>query len=444
MASTISAQEKPNFIVYLSDDLGYKDVSVYGAKVVKTPVLQKLSEEGMTFNNAFVASPSCAPSRAALLTGLMPARNGAEVNHAFPSEGIPYLIENLKSEGYKVFAFGKVAHYRGNEKCGFDFHNDEQVNLYKNISKYFDSNNVNTPVCIFVGDRRPHVSWTKKMDYDPEKVDLPPYFIDTKETREHRSRYYTDVTGMDNEMGQVFEYLNGKLGENTMTLFTSDHGAQWPFGKWNLYEAGIRTPLIVKWPGKIQAGSQTDAMVSWIDILPTLLDISGIKVSNHLDGKSFASILSGKKNQFRKVIYSTHTGDDKFNVYPMRSIRTDRYKLIINLEPNAYHTNHSDIFRKDGAGAYWDSWYDEAENDVKAANIIQHYFVRPEMEFYDIVNDPNEQENLIENPIYKKRIDKLCKQLLNWMEEQGDEKKIYKKVYPITGPKPNAETIKNY
>jgi len=437
----LEAQQKPNMIVYLADDLGYLDVSVYGADVVQTPVLEKLSQEGMIFDNAFIASPSCAPSRAALLTGLMPARNGAEVNHAFPKPDIPYLIGKLKDAGYAVFAFGKVAHYEGNEKCGFDFHHDEQVNLYENISGYFDSTQVGGPVCIFVGDRRPHVQWTEQMAYEPAKVDLPPYFIDTEPTREHRARYYTDVTGMDSEMGQVLEYFDQKWGENIITLFTSDHGAQWPFGKWNLYDAGIRTPLIVKWPGKIVPSSRTQAMVSWVDILPTLLDISGAQIPDQLDGKSFLSVLQGETDHFRDLIFTTHTGDGDFNVYPMRSVRNERYKLILNQVPNAYHTNHSDIHRKDGAGAFWDSWDEEAAHNPMAEAVVKRYFIRPAVEFYDLTNDPNEQYNLVGDTAFEPLIEKMKKQLANWMEEQGDKQEIYKTPYYFPGPKPDSEEI---
>lgn len=435
------AQQQPNMIVYLSDDLGYLDVSVYGADVVRTPILEKLSAEGMTFDNAFVASPSCAPSRAVLLTGLMPARNGAETNHAFPKPDILYLIGHLKEAGYSVFAFGKVAHYEGNEKCGFDFHHDEQVHLYENISKYFDSTQVEGPVCIFVGDRRPHVAWTDQMDYDPEKVDLPPYFINTKTTREHRARYYTDVSGMDSEMGQVLGYLDDMLGKNTLTLFTSDHGAQWPFGKWNLYDAGIRTPLIVTWPGKIQPGTRTKAMVSWVDILPTLLDVSGAEVPDELDGKSFLKVLQGEAEEFRKEIFTTHSGDGNFNVYPVRSIRNQRYKLIVNLAPEAYHTNHSDILRKDGSGAYWDSWDERAAVDPWAASVVQRYFIRPAVEFYDLANDPNEQHNLAAEAAYQPLVAKMTKQLNDWMAEQGDRQELYKEPYYFPGPKPDGKTI---
>ncbi|MEM6633998.1 MAG: sulfatase, partial [Bacteroidota bacterium] len=401
------------------------------------------SEEGMTFNNAFVSSPSCAPSRASLLTGLMPARNGAETNHSFPQKGIPYLVENFKDAGYRVLAFGKVAHYKGNVKCGFHFHHDKQVNLYQNVQAYFDSAAVDGPICIFIGDRRPHVPWIDTIIYETEKVDLPPYFIDTPATREHRAQYYTDVTGLDKEMGQVLQLVENELGENVLTVFTSDHGAQWPFGKWNLYDAGIRTPLIVRWPGKIESGTQTEAMVSWVDILPTLLDIVGAPLPQDLDGKSFQSVLLGKQTSFREEIFTTHTGDGKFNIYPMRSIRTERYKLIHNLESGAYHTNHSDLLRKPGAGKYWDSWDSAAKEDPKAQSIVEAYYIRPEWEFFDLSVDEHEQRNEIHNSAYQEIIVRMRTQLEQWLHSQGDTQKPHRKPYPTAGPKPNKTFVKD-
>ena len=438
----IQAQSnKPNIVIYLADDLGYLDIASSGAEVVQTPVLQKLSNEGMTFNNAFVASPSCAPSRAALLTGLMPAANGAETNHSYPKQDIPYLIDQIKKSGYKVLAFGKVAHYGGAKYCGFDFHHDEQVNLYNNIKGYLDTTEIDQPICLFVGDRRPHVRWTEEMIYDPADVDLPANFVDTRATREHRAMYYTDITDLDREMGHVLHYFEQKYGENTLTLFTSDHGAQWPFGKWNLYDTGIRTPLIVKWPGQVPEMSRTDAMVSWIDILPTVLDVIGSKLPKNLDGKSFKDVLLSNQQDFREEIYTTHTGDGKFNIYPMRSVRTDRYKLILNTTPDAYHTNHSDLLRNPRAGEYWNSWYEVAKADPHAASIIDKYYIRPKMEFYDLLNDPEEQVNLIDGPAYQEIVADLQTKLTAWMKTQDDDGLPHREPYPISGPIPDRKLI---
>ncbi|WP_299556386.1 sulfatase [Seonamhaeicola sp.] len=439
-------QNPPNIIIYLADDLGWKDVGFNGTKVVKTPNLDQLARDGMVFDNAFIASPACAPSRAALLTGLMPARNGAEANHTYPKPNIEVLTRPLQKNGYKIYAFGKVAHGKMNNQCGWDFYNKQPVNLDKNVKEFFAETNVDGPVCVMIGDRRPHVAWTNENIYNPDKVDLPDYFIDTKETREHRARYYSDITGFDETMGKNLTFLEEILGENTITLITSDHGGQWPFGKWNLYDDGIRTPLVVKWKGKIPEGKRTKAMVSWIDILPTLLDLTNSEIPGLLDGESFSKALIGKSDAFRNEIFTTHSGDGVFNVYPIRSVRTKRYKYIKNLLPDYYHTNHSDLLRKDGAGAYWDSWDEAAKSDKQAVGIISKYYQRPAEEFYDLKNDPNEQRNLIDDKRFQTEINNMKKMLTEWMLKQGDRETVFKTPYPLSEPKPDRiriEELKN-
>ena len=432
---------KPNVIMYLADDLGWKDIGFNDAKVVKTPYLDKLASEGIFFKNAYVASPACAPSRAALLTGLMPARNGAENNHTYPKEGINLLTKKLQQNGYKIYGFGKISHGKMNGECGFDFYHKQLINLEENIKDFFSNTTINGPICIIVGDRRPHVPWTEKIIYNPDKVDLPEYFIDTQETREHRARYYSDITGFDKSLGNILEFLEGELGENTITIMSSDHGAQWPFGKWNLYDDGIRTPLVVKWPKKIMANTTSNAMVSWIDILPTILDITGSGVVFDIDGRSFLEVLMGKTENFRDEIFTTHTGDGVFNIYPIRSIRTKRYKYIRNLLPDCYHTNHSDLLRKDGAGAYWDSWYKSSKQNIKSEKIILSYHTRPKEEFYDILKDPNEQNNLITNKSLTKEIRKLSEKLDQWIEKQNDQEIVIYSPYPITEELPHKKKI---
>ncbi len=432
---------KPNIIIYLADDLGWKDVGFNDAKVVKTPNLNKLASEGIFLKNAFVASPTCAPSRAALLTGLMPARNGAENNHTYPKEGINLLTSNLQQNGYKIYAFGKVAHGRMNANCGFDFYHKQSINLEKNIKDFFFKTDVDSPICVIIGDRRPHVPWTDKIIYDTEKVDLPPYFIDTPETRENRARYYSDITGFDKSLGKILEFLDIKLGKNTITIMTSDHGGQWPFGKWNLYDDGIRTPLIIKWPKKILANSISDAMVSWVDIFPTILDLTRSKSQENIDGKSFLKVLMGKSENFRDEIFTTHSGDGVFNIYPIRSVRTKRYKYIRNLLSDCYHTNHSDLLRKDGAGGYWNSWDESSKQNIKSENLILKYHIRPKEEFYDLLLDPNEQNNLITCKSLSKEIIKMSKKLDKWMEKQNDQEIIIYSPYPISEGLPEKKKI---
>lgn len=432
----------PHLVIFLADDLGGLDTTVYGSTAVRTPNLERLAAMGMTFDNAFVASPACAPSRAALLTGLMPARNGAQANHTYPKAGVGFLTAALKRMGYEIASFGKVAHGADKPEYGFDHYSQPRVNLADHVTEYLAQRRSDAPLCLLVGDRRPHVPWTAENLYDSDEADLPPYFIDSDETREHRARYFSDITGLDEEVGKIMDIARKRLGENFIFVFSSDHGGQWPFGKWNLYEAGIRVPLIVAWQGKIEPRTRTEAMVSWVDILPTLIDLAGGKAPADTDGRSFAGVLTEQTPHHRSEIFTTHSGDGVFNVYPIRSIRTKRFKYILNLLPDHYHTNHSDILRKDGAGAYWDSWDRAAEIDPRAAEIVRRYYVRPAEELYDLQTDALEQNNLAAHPDYEKQRQELRAKLERWMESRQDRKTIFNDPYPASGPKPTAETVK--
>ena len=435
IAATALAQ--PNIVMFLADDHGRAECSVYGSSEVRTPMMASLAEEGLTFNNAFVASPACGPSRSALLSGLMPARNGAEGNHVRPRPETQIMVKQLKLAGYEVLAFGKVAHGNYGMMAGFDAIYPKKTGLAENVERILAERTSKKPLCLIVGDRRPHVPWTPEMVYDPMEVTLPAHFVDTPETREHWARYLTDITGMDDEMRRVDVAAERRFGNrNYLFIYTADHGGQWPFGKWNLYDSGINVPMLVRWPGKVKPGTRTDAMVSWIDIFPTLLDLVGGDIPPDIDGKSFADVLQGERTEHRDVIYTTHTGDKIMNVYPIRSVRTKRFKYIRNTHSDSYHSNHSDILRKDGAGAYWDSWDEAAKNDPRAAGVITKYYQRPAVEFFDLEKDPQELVNLAGNPEYKAQIAKMSAMLDDWMKVQGDTVRLDHETYPLSGPTP--------
>jgi len=438
LAASLHATTLPNIVVFISDDLGRLDTSIHGSKDVRTPTMDQLAAGGMTFDNAYVASPACCPSRFSLLTGLMPARHGAHPNHSKVKPGTKFLPPILKTMGYHIASFGKVAH--GNRDfAGLDFNSPRRTDMSKEVVKHFNATQIDAPICLLVGDRRPHVPWTKEMKYDPKTVNLPPFFIDTQETREHWARYLTDIERMDEEMGRVLEFAKEKFGDNFIFLFTSDHGGQWPFGKWNLYDYGTRVPLVVYWPGQIEAGVRTDAMVSWVDILPTLIDMAGGKSPDDIDGKSFAPVLLAKTKTHRDKIFTTNTGDKEMNIYPIRSVRIGKYKYIHNLRPGAYHTNHSDRLRTDGRGAYWDSWDEVAKTDPKAAAIIKRYYTRPEFEFFDLDKDPLELDNLAGNPKYKYELARLRAALSAWTTAQGDELLPHRDPYLTSSPIPDLK-----
>lgn len=438
-ATILSASDAklPNIVLLVSDDLGRLETTVYGSREVRTPTLERLAARGMVFDNAYVASPSCCPNRASLLTGLMPARHGAHPNHTFVKEGTTWLVPILKEMGYTVASFGKVQHGRRNFD-GCDYHHTEDEHTSQDLQRLIQSGKLGDgPVCLMVGDRRPHVPWIKEYIYDPDAITLPVTFIDTPQTREHWARYLSDITHMDAEMGRVLDLVEARFGADYICMFSSDHGGQWPFGKWNLYDSGARVPLLVSWPGKIPAASRTDAMVSWVDLIPTLIDLAGGSVPDDIDGKSFADVLLAKKDQHRDRIFTTHTGDTKYNIYPMRAVRAGNFKYIHNLCPDAYHSNHSDLLRRDGAGAYWDSWDDAAKSDPKAAATIRSYQSRPEFQLFDLEKDPLELHNLAYNPEYRDRLESLQSVLAEWTKSQGDDLKPHRDPYPLSEPLPD-------
>jgi uncharacterized sulfatase len=422
---------KPDVVIFLTDDQSQLDLSPYGDRVLRTPRMQQLADAGMTFTQAYVASPTCAPSRAALLTGLMPARNGAEPNHAKPRPEIRRWPSYFQELGYEVVAFGKVSHYQHTADYGFDYFAHDTFHDHAGIAEAAGflkkrSQKGAKPLCLFVGSNWPHVPWPENgAGYDPSQVPLPDGSVDTIATRAWRARYAAAVTKADDDLGTIMDAAHSCLGSNTLFLFSSDNGAQWPFAKWNCYEAGVKTPLIVVWLGVVKPGTRTSAMVSWVDLLPTLLEAAGGKAPKRIDGKSFLPVIQGKRSTHRNAIFTTHSGDGRFNVYPIRAMRIGQWKYIRNLHPEFAFTTHIDLPVNLGQREYFKTWEERADTDPAAAAIVRRYYARPEEELYDLGIDPNEQHNLAADPKCAARLRKMRAQLDNWLRDQGDQLKVY-------------------
>lgn len=429
-------QQQPDIVVYLADDLSAADLKIYGGTNIQTPSIDQLSADGMTFNQAFVASPSCAVSRAALLTGLMPARNGAEENHSYPRKGILRLPTILSNLGYQTAAFGKVAHLRSAPDYHFDTYDLKQniPDLQVTVREFLENRTDDRPLALFVGVSDPHVPWPSESTVDPGTMSMPPQLLDTPRTRVQRSRYLQEVINLDAYLGELRKLTEKHLSDDQLFIFSSDHGAQFPFGKWTLYDEGIRVPLIVAQKDEIEAGSRTNAMVSWIDILPTLIEFGGGKVPENLDGQSFASVLLGHDNESRDRIFTTHSGDLKMNVYLSRSVRTDRYKLIWNPHPEFAFTSYIDLLLRETSGDYFKQWTEAAKTDHKAKKVLARYYARPEYELFDLQKDPHELTNLAETPALTGVQLQLERELKAWIAEQGDELTVFHEPLMLDAP----------
>ena len=443
-----AAAERPDIVVFLTDDQSQTDLTPYGGDEFRTPNMQQLAESGMTFTSAYVASPTCAPSRGALLTGLMPARNGAEPNHAKPRAEIKKWPAYFQELGYEVVAFGKVSHYRHTAGYGFDYFAYDTFHDHRGIAAAVEflqeraSRVTRRPLCLMVGSNWPHVPWPEKdSSYDPGKLPLPVTSVDTPETRQWRARYAAAVTKADDDLGTIRAAASSFLGRNVIFLFSGDNGTQWPFAKWNCYEAGVRVPLIVSWPDRVKPGARTDAVVSWVDYLPTLLEAAGGKPPRDIDGKSFLRVLRGKSSAHRKEVFTTHAGDGNWNIYPIRSLRIGGWKYIRNLRPDLAFTTHIDLAGNLGQRDYFSTWEEAAKTQPAAATTVTRYHARPAEELYHLETDAAEQKNLAADPRYSSRLKEMRRKVDKWMRSQGDTGRIYGEPRPLSDPDsfgPNA------
>tara|TARA_R110002073_G_scaffold56905_30_gene144918 strand:+ start:3653 stop:5140 length:1488 start_codon:yes stop_codon:yes gene_type:complete len=444
--ATVCVATPPNFVITIADDHGVYHSSVYGSPEFQTPNLQKMAEQGIRFDNAYVASPACAPSRAALFTGRMPYNNGIVGNHEFELKpGVRSLLATLLDQGYEIVFHGKVGH-AGQKHFGQYVPDSVKILGGGGLQQTMTLNQVESflqqrpedapPLALFLGWTDTHTAWPPKEEarIAPEDVVIPPKIFDTYEARVEMTRYVEGAEDIDRRVGQTRELIAKHLDvNNTLVVYTSDHGMPWPFAKWSLYETGIRTPLIAVWPGKIKPNSSTDAMVSWIDLMPTLIDLAGGTSPAGIDGRSFAKVLFGETNQHRDVIYATHKGDKEKNVYPIRSVRVGKWKYIRNLHPEFAYTTHTDVWAKevpriDGhwahAGHHWQSYIDAAKTDPKAAAFLHDYHSNPAEELYQLDQDPYEQNDLAGLPDHAEKLAELRELVSKRMKEVGDDQSL--------------------
>jgi N-sulfoglucosamine sulfohydrolase len=437
MPALAQGMRKPNLVLFLSDDHGYFDSPVFGNRAVRTPNMESMAKAGKVFTGVFTGSPTCVPSRSILMSGLMPARNGALPNHSGLAPGVPTLPTFLRANGYEVFHFGKshfqpATNFRDwtavpSEISGGPLNADLDTAVVESWLARRAAVKSSGPVCLVVCSHSPHVYWRENAGYDPRLVELPPTFVDTPETRNERAKYYSDVTFADRQLGEVRDSCRKHLSKDTLFLYTSDNGAQWPFAKWSLYDAGIHMPFIAEWPGVIAPGSRSDALISFCDLLPTLVDIAGGQPPADLDGRSFAQVLLGKTTAHRGEIYAAHSGDRDFNVFPTRCVRTARYKYILNLHPEFKYTTHIDVAGPNDGRLYFDSWVEKARTDPAAERVVRRYHEHPADELYDVAADPHEMRNLAADPTHAASVRELRAKVRAWMKAQGDEGRVFGK-----------------
>jgi uncharacterized sulfatase len=383
----------------------------------------------MAFDRAFAPEAMCTPSRSSMYTGLWPIRHGAHHNHQFVRDGVKSVAHYFGALGYRVALAGK-SHVGPLDSFPFEFlpgsHiGPEQVRIDGQMDDILGVvRDTTSPFFLVVADSRPHTiesepgGWPDPVLDAPRDVVLPPYLVDTPETRYERAGYYDLITELDGLIGRILGELDASgKARDTIVVYVADHGAGFAFEKWTSYEAGLHVPLIVRWPGHVRAGTRSDAMVSLVDLLPTLLDLAGAS-PEPLDGESFAPVLRGERSTHRDLVYAMHSNVGIVNggPYPIRSVRDRRWHYIRNLLPDATFTNNVTVVGQGG----WQSWVASAVDDPFAAARVERYQHRPAEELYDLDADPAELVDLARDPAYAAELERLRPALDGWMAEQGD------------------------
>jgi len=424
----LNAQDKPNILIIIADDCTFSDLPLYGGSNVKTPEIDKLAAQGMTFNKAYVTMPMCSPSRTELYTGLYPISSGVNWNHSSAKKKLKSIVHYLDKEGYRTGIAGKL-HVSPQQVFPFEMVDGLERNCVSENAdfdleklRYFISKDKSEPFCMVSALVVPHIPWTvgDPSHFNPDEFKLPEYLADTKETRKEFANYLAEIEVLDYQVGSILKVLKEEgMSENTIVIFTSEQGAQFPFSKWTNYEMGVHTGFIVRWPKKVKENTRTDALIQYVDVLPTLIDAIGGNTNYNFDGSSFLSILRGQKDSHRKYAYFMHNNIPEGPAYPIRSVTDGEYHYIRNLNSeNLYIEKH--LMTRMPLNKYWPSWVFQSTTNQETLNLVNRYMKRPFEELYDTKTDPNEMKNLAGELSLKNTKTSLSSQLDLWMKQQGD------------------------
>ncbi|MEK6238437.1 MAG: sulfatase, partial [Planctomycetales bacterium] len=422
-------ESPPNLLLFLADDMTYTDLGCQGNPDVKTPFIDQLAAQGVRFTRSYNAAPTCSPLRQSLYTGLYPVRNGAHPNHSRVHDGVKSLPHRLKPLGYRVAICGKrheapaaafpFEMLGGNHGDGGKTPDGADLPLEK--AREFMTRDAKQPWCLVIASNQPHTPWNRgdASAYPPKKLTVPPYLVDTPWLREGLSRYYAEITYMDAQVGKVLGYLKeSRQEENTVVLWLSEQGSQLPFGKWTCYDTGVHAAAVLRWPRTVASGSTSDALLSYVDVVPSFVELAGcFPRALDLDGKSFVPLLKGKTKTHNDVVFSAHTTRGIYHgseAYGIRSATDGRWLLVRNLHSEASFQNV--ITHKDAIFASWKT----VDTDF-ARRRVEAYVKRPAEELFDLRNDRWCLTNLAGKKETGETQAKLSRRMDAWMKQQGDQ-----------------------
>ncbi len=437
-------EDRPNIILFVSDDHGTDALGCYGNDKIQTPNLDALAKKGVIFENAFCTASTSAASRSVLLTGKFGHAIGVyghthDYHHFSAFEGVQSLPIILSENGYYTARVGKY-HLAPESVYHFDevYPGSERnpVEMANNSVKAFEQDK---PFFLYFCTGDPHRSdpfkpevWSdpnmfgnqlegytgvKEVTYSPDDVIVPDFLPDNEVTRTELAQYYQSVSRMDTGLGHLIKQLekSGKA-DNTIIIYIADNGMAFPTAKTTLYEPGMKLPCIVAGPGVNTKKKKNQTLVSWADWTPTLLDIAGVEFDKKdFHGRSFAGVIDGTDKEPRKQVYASHTFHEVTMYYPMRVVREDRYKLIWNIAYQLDYPFASDLWN----ASTWQAIHRQ-DGKMFGYRPIDKFLQRGEFELYDLKNDPRELNNLALNPKYNNELERLKKDLKQWQLRTRD------------------------
>jgi N-sulfoglucosamine sulfohydrolase len=438
--------QRLNVVLMVSDDHGREALGCYGNPVIRTPHLDDLARGGVRFTNSFCTTASCAASRSVILTGLYNHANGTyghtHGRHHFSCfEDVRSLPAIVKEHGYRTGRVGKK-HYAPERVYPFDWgfpdgeFGRDDVRMAESCREFVRGEE---PFLLYWCSKNPHRAGVlethplgpdtfgnppesfpgdEEQPYSEEDVVVPSFLSDTPEVRAELAQYYQSISRLDRGVGRLIEVLRqeGRY-ENTLLIYISDNGAAFPEAKTTLYEPGMCLPCIVRSPIHESPGIACDGLITWADVAPTILDFAGAYGRpDAFHGRSFREILDRESpDDWREEVMAAHTFHEVTNYYPMRVVRTKKYKFIWNIAWKLDYSFASDLWNS----ASWQGAL-RAGRRTFGARTVDAYIHRPRFELYDLEADPDETANLAGRPEYGERVVEFIESLKRFQRETGD------------------------
>lgn len=454
------ANRKPlNVLLFTADDLHCKSVGCFDGKPKgMTPNLDRFGQEGMRFFRAHVNAAICQPCRVILGTGLYGHNSGA-MGFMQARDDVPTVIELFKNAGYMTGILGKVKHSTPNNRAKWDYSfdrkdlgNGRNPDIYYQRCKDFFANckGANKPFYFMVNSHDPHRPYQlpgklakgakePSKYYGPDEAAVPGFLPDLPDVRKEISYYQNSTRRLDDTFGKTMQALKESgYEDNTLVMFLSDNGIAVPFAKCNAYLASTLTPWIVRWPGRVKPGAADRRhFISGVDFLPTILEVTGVKGPEKLDGVSFARLLEGKSQAGREMVFTQIDSKAGGASVPMRCVQDAKYGYIFNAWSDGSYR-----YRNNNEGMSMAAMNRAAAKDEKIAQRVKMFRYRVLEEFYDMEKDPDCLVNLIDSRKHKKALDKLRGELAGWMKQSGDPVlPAFEKRYDETARKAALEAV---